>query len=353
MQKEYRGIPRYYYDLRNIDRDRSRYDQLSDIQKAARTIFLNKTCYNGLYRVNSKGEFNTPMGRYKNPQLYDMNNIIALSKYFQQDNVVIKQGDYQDALDTVQCGDIIYFDPPYHYENDDGFTLYQKEGFDFEDFIRLKAKCDECLSKEAYVLISNNETSKIRALFEKDPQYIIYDLHNLETKRMINSKGNLRNTGKELLIVGFPAKFPQANSLPNIIKIIKSHEESFQDTEKIKEVLGVKTYRTVHYYLSSLKYLGIINNEKRLSEFGMRLRSMNNGDFKKELSSKIISMGIFKEVYSEENMNPKLTCDEIAAKMGYLQKNYSKNTLLRRASTVRTWVDWSWNILGGENEHRN
>lgn len=353
MKSEYNGVPKYYYDLRSQDRDIEFYSQLSNIEKAARTIFLNKTCYNGLFRVNSKGEFNTPMGRYINPLIYNKKNILALSEYFRSNNVVIKNGDYEDALETVQYGDIIYLDPPYHYENDNGFTLYQKEGFDFNDFIRLKQKCDECLSKEAYVIISNNETTKIRALFEKDPQYVIYDLHNLETKRMINSKGDMRNTGKELLIVGFPTTFPQANSIPNIIKIVKSEENSFQDTELIKNIIGVKTYRQVHYYLSSLKYLGIIDENKKFSEFGLYLRSLKNGEFKRTLALKIVGLGIFRDVYCLEKTNTKMTVERIVRKMDYLERGYSQTTLKRRASTVRAWVDWCWDVLGGEYENKN
>lgn len=351
MKNEYKGIPKYYYDLRAIDRDEEKYSKLTSVEKAARTIFLNKTCYNGLYRVNSKGEFNTPMGRYKNPQIYTTKNILDISKYLTENNIEIKNGDYADALNNVQYGDIIYLDPPYHYENEDGFTLYQKEGFDFEDFKRLKEKCDECLAKEAYVIISNNETTKVRALFEKDPQYVIYDLQNLDTKRLINSKGNERNTGKELLIVGFPTTFPQANSIPNIIKIIRSEETVFQDSEVIKQIIGVKTYRQVHYYLSSLKFLGIINDSKVFSEYGLELRSLKNGEFKKALAKKIVSHSIFKEIYTHEKTNTKLTATEIANKMEYLKRGYSETTLKRRASTVRAWLDWCWDVLGGENDY--
>lgn len=348
---EYKGVPKYYYDLRAIDRDEKKYSYLTNVEKAARTIFLNKTCYNGLYRVNSKGEFNTPMGRYKNPQIYTQKNILDISKYLKENNIEIKNGDYADALDSVQYGDIIYLDPPYHYENEDGFTLYQKEGFNFEDFKRLKEKCDECLTKEAYVIISNNETTKVRALFEKDPQYVIYDLQNLSTKRLINSNGTQRNTGKELLIVGLPATFPQANSIANIIKIIRSDETIFQDSEVIKQIIGVKTYRQVHYYLSSLKFLGIINDNKNFSEYGLKLRSLKNGEFKKALAKKIISHSIFKEVYNHEKTDTKMTIIEISNKMEYLKRGYSETTLKRRASTVRAWVDWCWDVLGGDNDY--
>lgn len=350
MKLEYNGVPKYYYDLRSQDRDVDSYSKLSNIEKAARTIFLNKTCYNGLFRVNSKGEFNTPMGRYTNPQIFNKKNILLLSDYLRKNNVIIKNGDYADVLDTVQYGDIIYLDPPYHYENNDGFTHYQKEGFDFEDFKRLKQKCDECLSKEAHVIISNNETTKIRALFEKDPQYVIYDIQYLQTKRMINSKGDSRNTGKELLIVGFPTTFPQANSIPNIIKIVKSDNISFHDSEMIKSIINVKTYRQVHYYLSSLKFLGIIDDKKNFSEYGRNLRTLKNGTFKKSLAHKIINLGIFKDVFNDEKTKTKLSLDQIVKKMDYLERGYSLTTLKRRASTVRAWVDWCWDVLGGEHE---
>lgn len=348
MKEDFKGIPKYYYDLRAKDRDEKSYNEMTQIEKAARTIFLNKTCYNGLYRVNSKGQFNTPMGKYSKLSIYSERNILRVSKYLNSNSVVIKSGDYSDALKDVQFGDIIYLDPPYHYENENGFTQYQKEGFDFEDFKRLKQKCDECLGREAYVIISNNETKKVVELFEKDPQYkIYYDLQKLDTKRMINSKGNKRNTGKELLIVGFPTTFPQTNSLSSITKIIRASETSFHDSEEIKKIIGVKTYRQIHYYLSSLRFLGIINDKKELSEFGHELRKLKNGEFNRKLASKIVSLGIFKEVYELENTNPKLTINEIVEKMGYLKKGYSETTIKRRASTVRTWVDWCWDKLNG------
>jgi len=356
MKNDYQGKPKYYYDLRAWDRDEKKYASKNNLEKAARTIFLNKTCYNGLYRVNLKGQFNTPMGRYKNPSIYDEKNILNISKYLNENNIKIMSCDYSKALEGVGAGDIIYLDPPYHYENENGFTSYQKEGFTFEDFEALKKKCDDCLAKEAYILMSNNETTRVRKLFESDPSYVVYDLKQLDTKRMINSKGSERNTGKELLIIGLPAQFPQANDISKIIKLIKSGDEIFQDSDLIREVIGKTDERTVQYYLSSLKYLKIINNEKKFSEFGLELYNEKCDDeLKEKLAKEIVDKGIFKKVYDLEHDRHKLSNDEIVEEMikDKLNKKYSNSTLKRRANTVSSWVKWCWNVLGSKNEDNN
>lgn len=110
--------------------------------RAARMIFLNRTCYNGLYRVNSKGQFNTPMGRYHNPLICDETNIKEIYEYLSnpENHIEIMNGSYEDAIKKAKDGDVIYNDPPYDYEDDDNFTKYQMAGFSFADFQKLKEK---------------------------------------------------------------------------------------------------------------------------------------------------------------------------------------------------------------------
>lgn len=185
-------------------------------------------------------------------------------------------GDYKKALKNVKSGDIIYLDPPYHYENEEGFTSYQKEGFSFEDFIELKKECDRCISKEASVIISNNETSKVLSLFGKDPKYTIYNVDESHTKRNINSNGKKRKSGREVLIVGLPTIFPQANNIESIIKLIRvNHTNDLKDSDKIKNILDYDSLRQSHYYLASLQYLEIIDEHKEFSEFGLELRNLD------------------------------------------------------------------------------
>ena len=102
----------YFYELRAFDR-KSEYASMSRVEKAARIIYLNKTCYNGLYRVNAAGQFNSPYGKYKNPNIVNATTIKAMSKYLQNPQIKIKEGDYRDALKGLRKGAFVYLDPPY------------------------------------------------------------------------------------------------------------------------------------------------------------------------------------------------------------------------------------------------
>ena len=127
----------HYYSVRAWDREEGWPNNHTDVERAARMIFLNRTCYNGLYRVNSKGQFNTPIGRYNNPTICDEENIKAIHEYFSNSNnsIEIMNESYEYAIRKSKDGDIIYIDPPYDYEDDDGFTKYHMKGFTFEDFV--------------------------------------------------------------------------------------------------------------------------------------------------------------------------------------------------------------------------
>lgn len=137
-----------FYNIRSIDRDKEKYIKLSNIQKAARIIYLNKTCYNGLYRVNSNGELNSPFGNYKNPLICDKELINNLSNYFNNENIEIYSGDYYNILKKVKKGDFIYLDPPYDpISNSSSFTGYTSIGFNQNEQVRLKKFCDEIHKK--------------------------------------------------------------------------------------------------------------------------------------------------------------------------------------------------------------
>ena len=191
----------YFYQIRGLDRDPN-FENYSDIQKAARTIYLNRTCYNGLYRVNSNGYFNVPFGRYKNPLICDENNIREISVFLNNNNVLIRNSDFEEAVRDARAGDYIYFDPPYDYEDGKGFVGYVKEGFNHDDLLRLKRVCDELIARECKVLISNNDTEFVRNTFTGDNFEIIYETIPLQTKRSINSNAKKRNNGREVLIYG-------------------------------------------------------------------------------------------------------------------------------------------------------
>lgn len=195
--KTYKNEEEFYYTLRGLDRS-CEYSSFSNIKKAARIHYLNKTCFNGLYRVNSIGEFNSPYGKYSNPNIVNEITINAVSKYFNSFNISILNEDYQKVLKTAKKGDFVYFDPPYDPISDSSnFTGYTKGGFDREEQIRLKQTCDDLTNKKVDFLLSNSNTSFIRDLF-KD-----FTIVTVGAKRSINSNGTKRGEVEELLIYNY------------------------------------------------------------------------------------------------------------------------------------------------------
>lgn len=187
----------YYYKIRESDRLEN-YSLMSNIKKASRTIYLNRTCYNGLYRVNSLGYFNVPFGMYKNPDIVIEDKILSLSKYLNKSNVVIKNEDFSEAIEDAQLGDLIYFDPPYDYEFSNGFTSYTSTGFNRNDLKRLKLLCDKLVKRGCKVVISNNDTPFVNALFD-DP---FYKIEHVVTSWTINRDTKSRKEKKEVIIHG-------------------------------------------------------------------------------------------------------------------------------------------------------
>ena len=187
----------YYYMIRNLDRYDSVFNQLTPVAKAARTIYLNKTCFNGLYRVNSKGYFNSPIGRTasgKTPDIVQEDLIREMSQYLK--SVQFHSGDYKECLVGATAGDVVFLDPPYDTDEaikSEGFVGYQKEGWTRKDLEELKMICDELSIRGCKVILTNNDTEFVRELF-KD-----YNFREIEVKRSINRDGNKRK-GKELVI---------------------------------------------------------------------------------------------------------------------------------------------------------
>ncbi len=192
----------YFYQIRALDRDVENYKKMDDVDKAARTIYLNRTCYNGLYRVNKNGFFNTPIGKYVNPLICDEENIREISTFLNENNIQITSYDFEKAVESAEKNDWIYFDPPYDYEYGGGFVNYVKEGFNHDDLIRLKNLCDHLISKGCNVLISNNDTSFVRSLFVSNDNYeIVYETKTIKANRNITSKKE-RKKVDEVLIYG-------------------------------------------------------------------------------------------------------------------------------------------------------
>lgn len=186
----------FYYSIRE------QYNQKilsgeKDAQAAALMIWLNKHCFNGLYRVNSKGLFNVPFNNRVKGKSVDESNIRAISDYLNQARVNITCMDFEEACTTVSAGDFVYFDSPYVPESETAyFTDYAKGGFSLEDHKRL-SKLFKCLDeKGAKIMLSNNDVPLVRELYEG------YKIQSFAVKRMINRNANKR-TGKEVLITNY------------------------------------------------------------------------------------------------------------------------------------------------------
>lgn len=198
-KNKYANTSECYYKIRELDRNPDVYNKLSNIEKAARVIYLNKTCYNGLYRVNSMGEFNSPFGRYKNPSIVNEIGLRAVSKYFREANITFRNMDFEKALEGIKKGDFVYFDPPYvPLSTTSNFTGYNESGFGSEEQERLKSLCDKLTDQGVHILLSNSDCEYIRNLFSDKKRYTIIEV---KAKRSINSISSARGEISEVLII--------------------------------------------------------------------------------------------------------------------------------------------------------
>ena len=185
----------YFMQIRNIDRTK-KYQNWSDVKKASRFIYLNRTCFNGMYRVNSKGEFNVPFGNYKNPRIIDENNLINCSNLLQKTE--IKNADFSKILNYIQKGDFVYFDPPYVPLNEtSSFTSYTKDGFDIDMQFKLRDICDELDSMGVKFMLSNSDTKLVNEL------YANYEIKKVFASRQINANPNGRGKITEVLVKNY------------------------------------------------------------------------------------------------------------------------------------------------------
>lgn len=184
----------YYYEIRALDREEN-FKKMSDVKKAARIIYLNKTCYNGLYRVNSSGQFNSPYGRYKNPNIVNEAVLKAISKYFNSNEIEILNGEYRDALKNLDKNSFVYLDPPYMpISSSSSFTGYTEGRFGYANQVELKEECDKLTRQGIRFLQSNSDCEVIRELY-KD-----YKMKTVKAKRSINSVAKKRGEINEVLI---------------------------------------------------------------------------------------------------------------------------------------------------------
>jgi DNA adenine methylase len=169
-------------------------DERDDAAVAAWLIYLNKTAYNGLYRVNQEGRFNVPLGSYKNPQICDEPNLRACSRLLQ--NVEILDADFGDVVARARSGDGVYFDPPYvPLSNTASFTAYTAQGFGLAEQVRLRDEAVRLRDRGVAVVLSNHDTPEVRALYEDH-----FPISKIEVGRPINTRGDRRGPVHELVI---------------------------------------------------------------------------------------------------------------------------------------------------------
>ena len=182
----------YYYSVRASA-------PKNQIEKVSRLLFLNKTCFNGLYRVNSKGQFNVPLGRYTNPSIVNKENLISVSKILQSKNIAIRCQDFAAILDEAKKDDFVYFDPPYQpVSKTANFTSYTKCEFTYKDLERLADLCQKLDKKDCKVLLSNSNTKEVRNLFSSEWKVV-----EISANRAINSNSKKRTGHSELLIKNY------------------------------------------------------------------------------------------------------------------------------------------------------
>lgn len=183
----------YYYSVRESN-------PRNEVEKTSRLIFLNRTCFNGLYRVNSKGKFNVPLGKYTNPNIVNEENLRAVCNILQTNRISIKCMDFESVLRDAKKGDLVYFDPPYQpVSSTANFTSYTTKDFTYDDLTRLAELCLKLDSKECHVLLSNSDSKEVSDIFAKKP----WKINRIEANRSINSNSKKRTGHFELLIKNY------------------------------------------------------------------------------------------------------------------------------------------------------
>jgi DNA adenine methylase len=187
----------YFYEIRSLDRKKN-FDNLTNIERASRIIYLNKTCFNGLYRVNSSGEFNSPFGRYINPNIVNEPTLRAVNQYLNSNNIQLRNVDYEGILQEANRNSFIYLDPPYHpVSESSNFTGYVQGGWSALDQIRLREACDNLTQRGIKFLQSNSSADLIKN------EYKSYIIHTVKANRSINSDGGKRGAVEEVIIKNY------------------------------------------------------------------------------------------------------------------------------------------------------
>ena len=183
----------YYYHVRESE-------PTAQIEKVSRLIFLNKTCFNGLYRVNSKGKFNAPLGRYTNPNIVNRENLLTVSQILQSSNLEFFCRDFEQSLHDIKKGDFVYFDPPYQpVSNTANFTSYTNKSFTDDDLERLANLAEKLDSMGCKVLLSNSKSEIVENSFSSSK----WKIKEIRVNRAINSNSAKRTGHSEVLIKNY------------------------------------------------------------------------------------------------------------------------------------------------------
>lgn len=195
--RQHRNTPEYFYAIRSLDRTPTQYESMTDLERASRMLYLNKTCFNGLFRVNSSGQFNVPFGHYKNPNIVDEKALRDIHRYFNESIIEFQNNDFEKILLNIDDPSaFVYIDPPYDpITKTASFTAYQKQGFDKTDQIRLKECCDILTRKNIRFIASNAATDFISEL------YTGYNIITIDARRSINT--NSAKNANEVIIKNF------------------------------------------------------------------------------------------------------------------------------------------------------
>ena len=181
----------FFYSIRA-----KKTSRMSTLNRVCRTIFLNKTCFNGMYRVNSKGEFNVPKGSMKNPRLYNRENLVACSESLQETEIV--SGDYKNVLKKVKKNDFVYLDPPYDpLSKTSSFTSYTKNDFGKDEQLELANLFEALNKKGAILMLNNSDTEYTRELYKN------YRIEIIKAPRFVAAKGKSRKPVNELVVMNY------------------------------------------------------------------------------------------------------------------------------------------------------
>jgi len=193
-----------FYELRSLD-----WEQITPSRAAARTIFLNRTCYNGLYRVNRKGQFNVPFGKYKNPKICDVDNIRAASHHLSNAEIIL--ADYKAVLQKAERGDFVFLDPPYLPISESAdFKRYTKEQFYEEDHEELAEEAKRLQSIGCHVVLTNSNHPLVHDLYSS------FEISVHQTRRNVSSNSKTRK-GEDVIVIGRPLPVSKIRPVPNPI----------------------------------------------------------------------------------------------------------------------------------------